>query len=230
MPFGFDCFAKLRLLFRRKVLPRHFVGVPSTEINFSMQCARLSRRNRKGSVFLASSNVSDSSLLPCFLDVHRPFSSDRHPSSVSVALNVILDSPEDPSSVCSQSRFQVGLPLTNECSAADVNASGKREHKIQPHQSAKTNESTHTTFTIEKHARHTLLSQKSGFERTLQMLALNNNPLKKCCRGPHPSLPPAFKMTYGPRANLYGVIDHRNQKTTTHMHPERSLRIGVKNT
>ena len=50
LPFGFDCFRTLRLLFGRKVVfPGYLVGVPSTEIKFSMQCARLGRRNRKGS-------------------------------------------------------------------------------------------------------------------------------------------------------------------------------------
>ena len=49
-------------------------------------CSGLGRRNRKGSVFLVFPDVEASSLLPCFLDVHRSFSSDRHPSSVSVAL------------------------------------------------------------------------------------------------------------------------------------------------
>ena len=52
-----------------------------------MQCACLGRRNRKGSVFLASSDVEVSSLLPCFLYVHRSFTFFRHPSSVSVALH-----------------------------------------------------------------------------------------------------------------------------------------------
>ena len=32
LPFCFDCFRKLRLLFGRKVVPRYLVGVPSTEI------------------------------------------------------------------------------------------------------------------------------------------------------------------------------------------------------
>ena len=41
LPFGFDCFRKLRLLFGRKVVPRYLVGVPSTEMKFSMQCACL---------------------------------------------------------------------------------------------------------------------------------------------------------------------------------------------
>ena len=53
LPFGFDCFRKLRLLFGRNVVPRYLVGVPSTEVKLSMQCACLGRRNRKGSVFLA---------------------------------------------------------------------------------------------------------------------------------------------------------------------------------
>ena len=52
-----------------------------------MQRACLGRRNLKGSVFLAFPDVEASSLLPCFLDVHRSLSSDRHPSSVSVALH-----------------------------------------------------------------------------------------------------------------------------------------------
>ena len=47
LPFGFDCFRKLRMLFGRKVFPGHLVGVPSAEVKFSMQCARLGRRNRK---------------------------------------------------------------------------------------------------------------------------------------------------------------------------------------
>ena len=52
-----------------------------------MQCARLGRRDRKGCVFLASSDVEVSSLLPCLLDVHRSFTFGRHPSSVSVTLH-----------------------------------------------------------------------------------------------------------------------------------------------
>ena len=52
-----------------------------------MQCARLGRRNRKGSVFLAFSDVEASSLSPCLLYVHRSFSFGRHPSSVSVTLH-----------------------------------------------------------------------------------------------------------------------------------------------
>ena len=83
MPFGFDCFRKLRLL----VFPGYLVGVPPTEIKFSMLCARLGRRNRKSSVFLASSDVEASSLLPCLLDVHRSFTFGRHPSSVSVTVH-----------------------------------------------------------------------------------------------------------------------------------------------
>ena len=86
-PFGFDCFQKLRLLFSRKVFPGYLVGVPSAKIKFSMQCARLGRRNRKGSVFVVSSDVEASSLLPCLLDVHRSFTFGRHPSSVSVTLH-----------------------------------------------------------------------------------------------------------------------------------------------
>ena len=87
LPFGFDCFRKLHPFFGRKVVPRYLVGVASTEIKFSMQRACLCRRNRKGSLFLVFPDVEASSLLPCFLDVHRSFSSDRHPSSVSVALH-----------------------------------------------------------------------------------------------------------------------------------------------
>ena len=88
LPFGFDCFRKLRLLFGRKVVfPGYLVGVPSNEIKLSMQCARLGRRNRKSSVFLAFSDVEASSLLPCLLDVHRSFTFGRHPSSVSVTLH-----------------------------------------------------------------------------------------------------------------------------------------------
>ena len=86
LPFCFDCFRKLRLLFGRKVVPGYLVGVPSTEIKFSMQWARLGRRNRKGSVFLAFSDAEASSL-PCLLDVHRSFSHGRHPSSVLVTLH-----------------------------------------------------------------------------------------------------------------------------------------------
>ena len=52
-----------------------------------MQSARLSQRNRKGSVFLAFPDVEASSLLPCLLDVHRSFTFGRHPLSVSVALH-----------------------------------------------------------------------------------------------------------------------------------------------
>ena len=65
LPFGFDCFRKLRLLFGRKVFPGYHIGVPSAEVKFSMQCLRLGRRNRKGSMLLASS-VEVSSLLPYF--------------------------------------------------------------------------------------------------------------------------------------------------------------------
>ena len=74
LPFGFDCF-------------RHLVGFPSTELKFSMQWARLARRNRKGSVFLAFSDMEASSLLPGLLDVHRSSAFCRHPSSVSVTLH-----------------------------------------------------------------------------------------------------------------------------------------------
>ena len=87
LPFCFDCFRKLRLLSSRKVFPRYLVGVPSTEIKLSMQCAHLGRRDRKGSVFLASSYAEVSSLLPCLLDVHRSFTFGRHPSSVSATLH-----------------------------------------------------------------------------------------------------------------------------------------------
>ena len=87
LPSGFDCFRKLRLLFGRKVVPRDLVGVPSAEIKLSMQWARLGRRNRKGSVFLAFPDVEASSLLRCLLDVHHSFSFGRHPSSVSVTLH-----------------------------------------------------------------------------------------------------------------------------------------------
>ena len=45
------------------------------------------RRNRKGSMFLAFPDVEASSLLPCFLDVHRSVSFGRHPSPVSVTLH-----------------------------------------------------------------------------------------------------------------------------------------------
>ena len=41
LPFGLDCVRKLRLFFGRKVFPAYLVGVPSTEVNFSMQCACL---------------------------------------------------------------------------------------------------------------------------------------------------------------------------------------------
>ena len=87
LPFGFDCFRKLHLYFGRKAVPRNLVGVPSSEIKFSMQRARLGRRNRKGSVFLAFTDVEASFLFPCFLDVHRSFSFNRHPSSVPVTLH-----------------------------------------------------------------------------------------------------------------------------------------------
>ena len=54
LPFGFDCFRKLHLLFGRKVFPRYLVGVPSAEIKKnSTQRACLGRRKRKSSVFLA---------------------------------------------------------------------------------------------------------------------------------------------------------------------------------
>ena len=85
LPFGFDCFRKLRLLFGGKLFPGYLIGVPSTEVKLSMQCACLGGRNRKGSVFLAFSDVEVSSFLPCFLYVHRSFTFGRHPSSVSVA-------------------------------------------------------------------------------------------------------------------------------------------------
>ena len=75
------------LLFGRKVVPRYLVGVLSTEVTFSMQCACLGRRNRKSSVFLASSDVEVSSLLPCCLDVPRFFTFGGHSPSVSVALH-----------------------------------------------------------------------------------------------------------------------------------------------
>ena len=75
------------LLFGRRVFPGYLVGVPSTEMKFSVHCARLGRRNRKGSVFLASSEVEVSSLLSCLLDVHRSFTFSRHQSSVSVTLH-----------------------------------------------------------------------------------------------------------------------------------------------
>ena len=87
LPFGFDCFRKLRLLFDRQVVPGYLVGVPSTEVNFSMQRARLGRRDRKRSVFLASPDVKASSLFPRFLDDRRSLSFDRQPSSVSITLH-----------------------------------------------------------------------------------------------------------------------------------------------
>ena len=87
LPFGFDCFRKLRLLSGRTVFPGYLVGVPSTEVKFSMQCGRLGRRNRQVSMFLASSDVEVSSLLPCLLDVHRSFTFGRHPSPVSITLH-----------------------------------------------------------------------------------------------------------------------------------------------
>ena len=34
--FGFDCFRKLRFLIGRRMVPRHVVGVPSTEMEFSL--------------------------------------------------------------------------------------------------------------------------------------------------------------------------------------------------
>ena len=40
LPFGFDCFRELRVLFGRKVFQGYLVGVPSTEVKFSMQCAQ----------------------------------------------------------------------------------------------------------------------------------------------------------------------------------------------
>ena len=96
----FDCFRKLHLLFDRKAVPRYLVGVPSNEIKFSMQRARLGRRNRKVSVFLAFSDVEAWFLFPCSLDVHRSFSFGRHPSSVTVTLHRhFVISPEGPSSV-----------------------------------------------------------------------------------------------------------------------------------
>ena len=76
------------IAFGRKVFRGYLVGVPSTEVKLSTHCACLGRRSRKGSVFLASSDVEVSSLLPCFLDAHRSFTFGRHPSSVSVALHL----------------------------------------------------------------------------------------------------------------------------------------------
>ena len=87
LPFVFDCFRELRSVLGRKVFPRYLVGVPSTEIKFSLQLARRGRRNRKGAVFLAFSDVEASSLLPCLLDVHRSFFFGRRPSSLSVTLH-----------------------------------------------------------------------------------------------------------------------------------------------
>ena len=40
LPFGFECFRKLRSLLGRKMVLPYFVGVPSTEKKFSMQGAR----------------------------------------------------------------------------------------------------------------------------------------------------------------------------------------------
>ena len=73
------------LLFGRKVVPGCLVGVPSTEVKLSKQRARLGRRDRECSVFLVPDLKASS--LPCLLDVHRSFSFDRHPSSVSIALH-----------------------------------------------------------------------------------------------------------------------------------------------
>ena len=87
LPFGFDCFRKLRLLFVRQVVPGYLVGVPSTDVKLSMQRACLGRRDRKCSVFLAFTNVKASSLRPCLLDVHRSFYFGRHPSSLSVTFH-----------------------------------------------------------------------------------------------------------------------------------------------
>ena len=112
LPFGFDCFRKLRLLFGRKVFPGYHIGVPSAEVKFSMQCLRLGRRNRKGSVLLASSDVEVSSLLPCLLDVHRSFTFGRHPSSVSVTLHRhFVVSRRSSLGHAQVSRSPVGLPL-----------------------------------------------------------------------------------------------------------------------
>ena len=57
------------------------------EVKFSVQRARLGRRNRKGSVLFAFPDVEASSLLSCLLDVHRSCTFGRHPSSVSVTLH-----------------------------------------------------------------------------------------------------------------------------------------------
>ena len=75
LPFGFNCFRKLRLLFCRQVVLGYLIGAPSTEVKFSMHCVCLGRRNRKGSVFLASSDVEVSSLHPCLpcTQGHREF-------------------------------------------------------------------------------------------------------------------------------------------------------------
>ena len=73
LPFRFDCFRKLRLLFGRKVFPGYLVGVPSTEVKLSMQWARNGRRNRKRSVFLAFADVEVPSRLPWLLNSHCSF-------------------------------------------------------------------------------------------------------------------------------------------------------------
>ena len=70
MPFGFDCFRKLRSLLGRKMVPRYFVDIPVTEKEFSM--------------FLAFTDVEASFCLSCLLNRHHSFSFCRYPSSVAV--------------------------------------------------------------------------------------------------------------------------------------------------
>ena len=50
---GFDCSPELRALLGRKMSPQYLVGIPTAEIEFSLQWARLSRCNRESFVFLA---------------------------------------------------------------------------------------------------------------------------------------------------------------------------------
>ena len=60
---------------------------PRTEKEFSQQWARLSRRDRKRSMFLAFTVVEVSSRLPWLLNCHRCFSFRRDPPSVPVTLH-----------------------------------------------------------------------------------------------------------------------------------------------
>ena len=114
-----------------KVFPGFLVGVPSTEVKFSMQCGRLGRRNRKVSVFLASSDVEVSSLLPCLLDVHRSFTFGRHPSSVSVTLHrlCVVSRRSFLGHAQVESLSQLGYHLQRLCSSVVARTGLLRKHE-----------------------------------------------------------------------------------------------------